>query len=53
MDEYFKQERVITSDGEAIGDPKLRKFYNPFQDGRGYNFKYKSEYKFVCQLFFR
>ena len=42
MDEYFKQERVITSDGEAIGDPKLRKFYNPFQDGRGYNFKYKS-----------
>lgn len=42
MDEYFKQERVITSDGEPVGEPKIRKFYSPFQDGRGYNFKYKS-----------
>ena len=42
MDEYFKQERIITDGGEPVGDPKIRKFYNPFQDGRGYNFKYKS-----------
>ena len=42
MDTYYKQERVITSDGEAVGNTKLRKFYNPFQDGKGYNFKYKS-----------
>lgn len=42
MDEYYKEERIITSDGEPVGDPKVRKFYNPFQDGRGYNFKYKS-----------
>jgi hypothetical protein len=42
MDKYFKQERVITGDGEPVGNPKVRKFYSPFQDGRGYNFKYKS-----------
>jgi len=42
MDEYYKQERVITADGEAVGNPKIRKCYSPFKDGRGYNFKYKS-----------
>lgn len=42
MDTYFEQSRIITGDGEPIGDPKVRKFYNPFQDGKGYNFKYKS-----------
>ncbi len=42
MDEYFKQERVVTADGEAVGSTKIKKFYSPFQDGRGYNFKYKS-----------
>jgi hypothetical protein len=42
MDEYFKQERVITGNGEPVGDPKIRKFYSPFKEGRGYNFKYKS-----------
>lgn len=42
MDEYYKQERVVTADGEPVGDPKVKKFYSPFKDGRGYNFKYKS-----------
>ena len=42
MSEYYKQERTITSDGEVVGDAKVRKFYSPFKDGRGYNFKYKS-----------
>ena len=42
MDEYYKQEQVITGDGELVGNKKVRKFYSPFQDGRGYNFKYKS-----------
>lgn len=44
LDEYYKQEQVITGDGEPVGEPKVRKFYNPFQDGRGYNFKYKSAF---------
>jgi len=42
MDKYYKSERVVTADGEAVGDAKIRKFYSPFQEGRGYNFKYKS-----------
>jgi hypothetical protein len=42
MDEFYKQERVITGEGEPVGDPKVKKFYNPFREGRGYNFKYKS-----------
>jgi hypothetical protein len=42
MDGYFKQERTITADGEPVGETKIKKFYSPFKDGRGYNFKYKS-----------
>jgi hypothetical protein len=42
MDEFYKQERVITADGEPVGDAKVRKFYSPFKSGKGYNFKYKS-----------
>jgi hypothetical protein len=42
LDTYYRQERVITSDGEEVGASKIRKYYSPFQEGRGYNFKYKS-----------
>lgn len=41
MDKYSKVETVINSDGELV-DRGIKKFYSPFQDGRGYNFKYKS-----------
>lgn len=42
MSEYYTQKRVITEDGELVGSPKVRKFYSPFKEGKGYNFKYKS-----------
>jgi hypothetical protein len=43
VDEYYKEQITIDGNGEIIGK-KVRKYYNPFRDGRGYNFKYKSIY---------
>lgn len=37
---YIKRTN-ITQDGEIIGE-STAEFYNPFRDGQGYNFKYKS-----------
>lgn len=44
MSEYFEEKRVVTEDGELVGEKVVKKFYNPFQSGRGYNFKYKSSF---------
>lgn len=41
MDKFYEKTTKIDHNGEVI-DEKTRRFYNPFQDGRGYNFKYKS-----------
>lgn len=40
MSKYIKT-RSISEDGELIKE-KVVVFYNPFKEGRGYNFKYKS-----------
>lgn len=40
MSEYYKRQS-ITNNGEVV-DEKTVKLYNPFKNGRGYNFKYKS-----------
>jgi hypothetical protein len=39
-EDYIKQ-RTITSDGEIIGE-QLKRYYNPFKEKRGYNYRYKS-----------
>jgi hypothetical protein len=41
MSNYFKKTDIIDENGELVGR-KVTPFYNPFKDGRGYNFKYKS-----------
>lgn len=38
--DYIKQ-RTITNDGEIVYQENKR-YYNPFKENRGYNFKYKS-----------
>lgn len=43
MDKFYKKEQVVTADGELV-ETDVKSFYNPFQEGRGYNFKYKSAY---------
>ena len=43
MDKFYKKEQVITKDGELI-ESRLKNYYRPFQDDRGYNFKYKSTF---------
>jgi len=40
MGKYYKK-MSITEDGEVV-EEKVIAFYNPFKEGRGYNFKYKS-----------
>ena len=42
MDSYYKEKSIVTGDGERVGRKLVKKFYSPFQEGRGYNFKYKS-----------
>lgn len=37
---YFKR-MSITEDGEVVGESVVE-LYNPFREGKGYNFKYKS-----------
>lgn len=37
---YYKK-MSITQDGEIVGEETIE-LYNPFREGRGYNFKYKS-----------
>jgi hypothetical protein len=41
MPEYYKTETTINEHGEPVNS-KVRKFYSPFKEGKGYNFKYKS-----------
>ena len=38
---YYKKTTTIDGSGEIL-NAKVVSFYHPFQDGRGYNFKYKS-----------
>lgn len=38
---YYKKTTTFDGSGEILGE-KVVSFYHPFQDGRGYNFKYKS-----------
>lgn len=42
MGKYIKK-IIVDEDGEIV-DEKVLSFYNPFKEGRGYNFKYKSIY---------
>lgn len=37
---YYKK-MSVTQDGEIVGE-KVVELYNPFREGKGYNFKYKS-----------
>lgn len=41
MGKFYKETRTINADGEPFGK-NVRQFYSPFQEGRGYNLKYKS-----------
>ena len=41
MSRTYFHNTIITEDGEVVGE-RTAKFYSPFQDGKGYNFKYKS-----------
>jgi hypothetical protein len=42
MGKYIKK-IIVDEDGEIV-DEKVLSFYNPFKEGKGYNFKYKSIY---------
>jgi hypothetical protein len=41
MSETYFKKSSITTDGEVVSET-TRKHYNPFKEGLGYNFKYKS-----------